>query len=47
MTKDSDCGCGSHKAQDTTGPHKFDPVKNNPKMDQKRAPEQGQQTKTS
>lgn len=41
--KDKDCGCGTGlKSQDTEGAHKFDPVKNNPKMDQKKAPEQGQ-----
>lgn len=43
MTKGNDCGCGNgHKAQDTTGSHKFDPLKNGPKKDQKIAPEQGQ-----
>ena len=42
MTKGTDCGCGSHKAQDTMGSKKNDPLKNSTKLDQKVAPEQGQ-----
>ena len=45
MTNGKDCGCG-HKSQDTNSAHKNDPVKNNPKLDQTRAPEQGQSQKT-